>query len=163
MDGVEVRVTSWHDPEGQALRARQLEETLASWPDEPIPASSMEEFPIVVILSKSGSSIACGGLQPLGGGAAEIKRVYVVPQYRGREQGVADLLLLQLECKALEHGLTTLKLETGVMMKRARAWYERNGFTEIPLFGPYVGATSSVCYEKRLAFASDHTAERNDR
>lgn len=161
---IAVRITNWRDPEGSALRSRQLEETLAIWPNEPIPPSSKEECPIVVILfnKKEESPTACGALQPLGDDTAEVKRVYVVPEYRGRDHGaLADFLLLQLELQASKHGLATLKLETGGGMQRARAWYERNGFTQVPLFEPYIGMKSSVCYEKRLAIPFGYTVEDN--
>ncbi|CAK1356350.1 unnamed protein product [Cercospora beticola] len=148
---LEVRVTSWKDPDGALLRLRQLEETLSEWPNEPIPPASLDPLPTVVVLLKEGRAVACGGLQPLSTRIAELRRFYVVPEWRGRQHGVSDFLLQQLEEEALKRGYTTLTLELGIELRRARAFSERHGFVQIPLYGPYIGAEGiSVCYEKKL-------------
>ena len=48
------------------------------------------------------------------------------------------------------HQLDTLVLETGDLLTAAQRFYEREGYTRIPPFGPYVGSSLSVCYETRL-------------
>ena len=81
-------------------------------------------------------------------GIAEVKRMYVRTESRG--SGVAAAMLRRLEEAALDLGSPALVLETGTEQKRAIAFYEREGFSRIANFGPYVGADRSVCYSKIL-------------
>jgi putative acetyltransferase len=81
-------------------------------------------------------------------GFAEIKRMWVDEPARGT--GLATSLLRALEVVAIDHGIATLRLETGPAQPAAIAFYEREGFTQIPLFGEYIGSASSVCFEKHL-------------
>lgn len=155
IEGIQVRHTTWQDVEGKALRARQLEEFLNDFGDEPVPPTSTSRTPVFLVLEKDGRSIACGGFLPLNrkgdaNAAAELRRMYVVPEYRGKKHGVADLLLQRLEQLAFDHGHVLLRLETGEVLHRARQFYERHGFKQIPLYGEYAGMESSVCYEKDL-------------
>lgn len=79
--------------------------------------------------------------------------MYVLPEYRGRFKGIADLLIQQLEASAVKQGWNILRLETRGDMLQARRYYERHGFRQIPLFGHYIGdvnSEQSVCYEKLL-------------
>jgi GNAT superfamily N-acetyltransferase len=80
--------------------------------------------------------------------AAEIKRMYVVPQARGR--GVARLLLAELESSARAAGIQGLVLETGDQQPEAIALYESSGFREIPAFGHYAAASGSIHLGKQL-------------
>jgi GNAT superfamily N-acetyltransferase len=95
-----------------------------------------------------GRVVACGGLQDLTGGAAEIKRMYARPAYRGR--GLGRHLLVALEELALRSGYTVLRLETGTYLKTALALYASAGYNRIPVYGEYVSNPYSVCFEKRL-------------
>jgi putative acetyltransferase len=81
-------------------------------------------------------------------GYGEIKRMYVADAARG--SGLARLILRALEANAIERGIHLLKLETGPAQLAAIAFYQREGFTPIPLFGEYIGSGSSVCFQKDL-------------
>jgi putative acetyltransferase len=160
LEEFQIRVTNWSDPDGIALRQRQREEiVIADYRAEPGTAPSAEDVPIfLIILDSKNAPIACGGLRPLlvnginsSHREAEIKRMFVVPEWRGRSHGVADLVLRELERHADLHGFATLKLETAKDMTQARRFYERNGFQEIERFGGYVDAVNSVCYAKELS------------
>ncbi|KAJ1529048.1 hypothetical protein HK405_002392, partial [Cladochytrium tenue] len=84
-----------------------------------------------------------------GGGApkpivvAEVKRMYVAPEYRRRR--LATELLVQLVAEAGRIGATHLVLETGRDFAAAVGLYERFGFRHIPLFGEYLGKSASAC------------------
>jgi len=93
-------------------------------------------------------AIGCGAVRAIEYGAAEIKRMYVSPEMRGR--GVGKTILAALEKEALSLGATRLVLETGSRQPEALALYQRAGFNLIPAFGEYVGCVLSVCLEKRL-------------
>jgi GNAT superfamily N-acetyltransferase len=79
---------------------------------------------------------------------AEIKRMYVAPEVRGR--GVGRQLLVSLEAEARRLGISRLVLETGPRQPEALALYRGAGYVEIPLFGEYIGAEFSVCMAKDL-------------
>lgn len=58
-----------------------------------------------------GQTAVCGGgIKALGGGAAEIKRMYVVPRYRRR--GVGRALLHALEAAARDRGHQVMRLDS---------------------------------------------------
>lgn len=95
-----------------------------------------------------GRGVACGALQPLEPGVGEIKRMYVIPEERGR--GRARAILASLEARAREQGLHTLRLETGRFMPSALGLYTSSGYREIPLYGHYVGHAASICFEKAV-------------
>ncbi len=81
-------------------------------------------------------------------GYAELKRMFVADAARG--SGLAARILHTLEQVARDRGIRTLQLETGPAQLAAIAFYEREGFTPIPLFGEYVGSGSSLCFAKQL-------------
>lgn len=94
-----------------------------------------------------GQAVACVALQELEPGVGEIKRMYVRPDHRGR--GLSRLMLAAVEDLAVRRGLGILRLETGTFLGPALGLYTSSGYTEIPLFGHYVGHPASICFEKR--------------
>ena len=92
--------------------------------------------------------VACGAIRLEGSHTAEIKRMYVVPDARGR--GISRLLLAALEAEGRKLGARRLVLETGERQTEALALYERTGFVRIPRFGEYVSSPLSVCMAKEL-------------
>lgn len=79
---------------------------------------------------------------------AEIKRMYVVPDHRGR--GLSRLVLAELERTAAAAGYDTLVLETGLKQPEAIALYLSAGYQQIPGFGYYCGSELSRCFGKRI-------------
>jgi GNAT superfamily N-acetyltransferase len=142
----------WDDPAGADLRQRQRAELDARYgsddhePGPPPSAGDVDLF--LVAVGDDGTAIACGALRRLAEGAAEIKRMYVVPERRG--SGVAASVLRALESAAAERGWHTLRLETGTEQPDAQRFYRREGYREIPLFGNYTGSALSVCFERAL-------------
>ena len=100
------------------------------------------------LLRADGTPAGCGGIQLVGSEYGEIKRMYVRPQFRGT--GFGKLMLDHLAEYARSHGITLLRLETGIHQREAIGLYERMGFCRIPPFGPYTDDPLSRCYEKRL-------------
>ena len=99
----------------------------------------------------AGRAVACGALQTLDAQTAEIKRMYVRPAHRGA--GLARQILGALEELATLCGHSVLRLETGTYLPAALRLYASAGYSEIPLYGEYVGNPYSVCFEKRLPVA----------
>jgi putative acetyltransferase len=86
-------------------------------------------------------------------GFAEVKRMYVRPQMRGRN--VAQTILARLEEEARARGVIRLVLETGDVQHAAIRFYECAGFTRCVPFGSYATMPShtierSVFFEKRI-------------
>ncbi len=98
-----------------------------------------------------GHPVGCGGVQSLGDGVGEVKRMYVRPAFRG--QGRSRLILAAIEEFAVERGYHTLRLETGDHLAAALALYSGAGYAQIPGFGDYAGNPTSVCFEKVLVAA----------
>jgi len=100
------------------------------------------------VLRTDGQPAGCGGIKLFGREYGELKRMYVRPQFRG--SGFGELIVNHLAGHALAHGVTLLRLETGIHQQAAIRLYERVGFRRIPPFGPYTDDPLSLCYEKRL-------------
>jgi putative acetyltransferase len=108
---------------------------------------------VTVVVARDGDrALGMGALVEAGPdsgrGYAEIKRMYLREEARGR--GIADGILQFLEAVARDHSVQRLQLETGPLQPAAIAFYERNGFTPIPNFGQYESSEHSVCFAKRL-------------
>jgi putative acetyltransferase len=93
--------------------------------------------------------VGCGALKAFGETAMEVKRMYTLPQYRGR--GIASAVLAALEAWAAELGCEKCVLETGQNQPEAIAMYQKQGYQRIPNYGQYAGVENSVCFEKKLA------------
>jgi GNAT superfamily N-acetyltransferase len=74
----------------------------------------------------------CGGVKRLDDLRCEIKKMYVVPDLRGR--GVARALLHALEDAARDLGYAVARLDTGPKQLSARGLYESEGYREVPDF-----------------------------
>jgi GNAT superfamily N-acetyltransferase len=70
-------------------------------------------------------------------GRTWVVAVYVAPDYRGRDHGVADAMLDAVEEWALTEGKAELYLEVHEDNGRAQAFYERRGFELTGSTRPY--------------------------
>ncbi len=102
----------------------------------------------VVVIYNDEHPIACGAIKKYEDGVWELKRMYVVPEQRGR--GIAAFLITELERWAKELGVKRLILETGKRQDAAVAFYHKVGYKVIENFGQYVGVENSICFEKQL-------------
>jgi putative acetyltransferase len=80
---------------------------------------------------------------------AEIKRLFVLDQYRGR--GLSYRIMEYLEAQLRGQGIELLRLETGVYQPAAIAIYRRLGYVERGPFGAYRPDPLSIFMEKRVA------------
>jgi GNAT superfamily N-acetyltransferase len=106
----------------------------------------IESLDTVVIASVAGNPAGCGCFRRWDEHLAEIKRMYVKPEYRGT--GLAQRILDELEGWAQEIGYTAFVLETGIYQPEAIRFYTKKGYRKIPNYGPYAGNESSVCLGK---------------
>jgi putative acetyltransferase len=103
-----------------------------------------------LVARADGAPVGCGAVRLLEDHDAELKRMYVVPEARGR--GVGRALLDALESEARVLGARRLVLETGVRQTAALALYRRAGFVDIPSYGEYVASPdTSVCLARPLS------------
>ena len=96
----------------------------------------------------AGRAIACGAIV-LESGYGEIKRMYVMPEQRGR--GIARALLRFLEEAAAARGVGSFAIETGNRQHEAIALYEHAGYVTCEPFGAYQPDPHSVFMRKERA------------
>jgi GNAT superfamily N-acetyltransferase len=140
-------------PEAEALVGALLDELRERYgeedPDHPLVHELAGPAGGAFLLARvEGRPVGCGGLRRHDDGVAELKRMYVVPDQRGR--GVARVLLAAIEAQAARLGYHAIVLETGVRQPEALALYEGHGYERIANFGPYIAAPLSVCLRKEL-------------
>jgi putative acetyltransferase len=103
------------------------------------------------VVRHEGAAAGCGGIQLYGSEYGELKRMYVRPAHRGL--GLAKQMLEHLAGHARSHGVTLLRLETGIHQHAAIGLYEQLGFRLVPPFGTYREDPLSRFYEKKLSEA----------
>lgn len=103
----------------------------------------------VIILTQEGKAIACGAIRQLEGyNWAEVKRVFVLPNFRG--QGLSKKIVEELEKWAIEQEFEAAVLETGIRLHEAIALYKKIGYQEVAKFEPYKELPHSICMKKVL-------------
>jgi GNAT superfamily N-acetyltransferase len=157
---VRIEPAAWDDHDVRALTAAQQAELRARYDGagEPgVPPSAADVGVVLVAREPDGTAIGCGALRELEPGVAELKRMYVAPEARGR--GVSRRLLAALEAAAVERGWTTLRLETGTRQPEAVGLYESVGYRSIPAFGAYVASDDpfALFFERVLDRAASST------
>ncbi|MDT0303786.1 GNAT family N-acetyltransferase [Streptomonospora wellingtoniae] len=152
---IEIIEMAWDDPAGVRLRRDQEAETVERYGGDleqgEKPSAANTEVFLAAAESVGGEVVGCGGLRRLDEHTFELKRMYVVPAWRGRRIGAA--LLHALEDAARERGAVRIRLETGGRQPEAMRLYERCGYRRIPRYGPYAACPESVCYERALETA----------
>ena len=88
-----------------------------------------------------------GAIRELEPGIAEIKRMYVLPAYRGA--GIAGRILEELERRARGRGFGVIRLDTHDRLVEALGMYRGAGYREIPDYNS--NPRSNVWLEKPLA------------
>lgn len=102
----------------------------------------------VVVAYVNNMPVGCGAFKVYEKKTAEIKRMYVLPEFRGK--GIAQAVLKELEIWAKELGFQFCILETGKKQPEAIRLYEKSGYAYIPNYGQYEKVESSVCFKKAL-------------
>ena len=101
-----------------------------------------------IVLYEGEAAIGCGAFREKENGIAEIKRMFVHPDYRKR--GIASAILKELEIWAAEVDYKYTILETGINQPEAIALYQKQEYVIIPNYPPYDVMDNSVCMKKTL-------------
>ncbi|NDK56183.1 GNAT family N-acetyltransferase [Pontibacter fetidus] len=102
----------------------------------------------VIVAYQNGEPAGCGAIKPYTQTIAEVKRMFVHPDFR--RQGIAKQVLSALEAWANELNYSATILETGKKQTEAIELYKNSGYTVIPNYGQYAGVENSVCMQKQL-------------
>ena len=100
-----------------------------------------------------GKPVGCGCWKRVDGRSVEVKRIYVLPEYR--RQGVASAVIGAVERDAAQHGYTHAILETARTTGDSAALYLKLGYREMPYYGSPAGADNCRCFEKELGRAPE--------
>ena len=110
--------------------------------------NKIDKIKQVIVAYENDKPIGCGAIKEFAPGIMEVKRMYTLPEVRGK--GIATIVLAELEKWAAELQNKKCVLETGKRQPEAIALYEKNGYNIIPNYGQYAEMENSVCFEKEL-------------
>ena len=113
------------------------------------PADMAPPRGLILIARLDGEPVGCGVLWHHEGGVADAKRMWVAPRARGL--GLGRRLLAELEGRARDAGVHTLRLDTNRALTEAIGLYRAAGYEEIGRFNDEPHAHHF--FAKRLAAA----------
>ncbi len=110
--------------------------------------NSIENIKNVVLVYEDQKPIGCGAIQEYDLSIVEIKRVYVLPESRGKKVG--KIIISELENWAKELGNSKCILVTGTNQPEANRLYIRNGYSSIPKYGKLIEFENILCFAKNI-------------
>jgi GNAT superfamily N-acetyltransferase len=120
------------------------------------PAEFRPPAGLFLVAEVDGAPAGCGAWRVHEPGVVEVKRVYVEPAVR--RQGLAQLLMAELEDSAAAAGHRRVVLNTGDRQPEALALYAALGYTPVPGYGVYAQAPGAVFLGKDLPEAGRERA-----
>lgn len=153
-----LRAVPYDDPVAVYLVGQVQQEYVQRYggPDAAVvdPAEFLPPLGLFLVAEVDGTAAGSGAWRALGGGVAEIKRMYVEPAFRRR--GLAQLVLDTLERSAAGAGHTSVVLNSGREQPEALALYENAGYDVVSGYGIYACAPDAVFLGKSLHPLGDH-------
>jgi len=110
--------------------------------------NKIDKIKYAVVAYDNNIPVGCGAIKEFSPDAMEVKRMYVLPEMRG--QGIASVILKELERWAIELHFKKCVLETGKKQPEAIQLYKKSQYGIIANFGQYQGVENSICFEKIL-------------
>jgi GNAT superfamily N-acetyltransferase len=110
--------------------------------------NKIDKIKFAVVAYENGKPVSCGAIKEYSNDTMEIKRMYTLPESRGR--GIAVKVLSDLENWTKELSFERCILETGKKQPEAIALYKKNGYKLIPNYGQYAEVENSLCFKKEL-------------
>jgi putative acetyltransferase len=102
-------------------------------------------------INDGGELVACGAFKLMEDDLAygEIKRMFVLPEQRGK--GYARQMMVALETELRARGVIIARLETGILQPEALGLYHALGYRDRGPYGSYIADPLSVFMEKQLS------------
>ena len=110
--------------------------------------NNIDKIKHAVVAYINGQPLGCGAIKAFDSKMMEVKRMYTLPESRGK--GIASKILSELEHWAVELTFEKCILETGKRQPEAIQLYKKNGYNLIQNYGQYAGIDNSICFEKKL-------------
>jgi putative acetyltransferase len=110
--------------------------------------NKIENIRNVVVCYIDDKPIGCGAFKEYDKQSAEIKRMFVLPEYRGH--GIGLTILNELEIWAAELNYPECILETGKKQPEAIRLYQKAGYSITKNYGQYENIDNSVCMRKGI-------------
>ena len=110
--------------------------------------NKLDNIKHALVIYLNDNPVGCGAIKEFETDSMEVKRMYIMPEFRG--QGLATQVLIELENWAKELGYKKCILETGKRQPEAITLYKKNDYLPIPNYGQYVGIENSLCFQKIL-------------
>lgn len=110
--------------------------------------NKLDDIKHTIVLYLENKPISCGAIKELASDTMEVKRMYTLPNQRGK--GYATLVLNELEKWSSELAFDKCILETGKKQPEAIALYKKNGYRQITNYGQYANIENSVCFQKEM-------------
>jgi len=110
--------------------------------------NSIDTLKHIVVAYMENQPIGCGAFKKFNQNSVEIKRMFTLPQSRGK--GIATLILKELENWASDLDYSSCILETGIRQTEAVILYKKNFYNITSNYGQYVGIKNSLCFEKKI-------------
>lgn len=115
---------------------------------EYIPYNILDDIHDVIVVYDDDIPVGCASFKKYDDKCAEVKRVFIKEEYRGR--GISKRLMALLEEKGKSEGYIYFILESGDLLVAAMALYKSIGYEVIPNYGQYKDMPDSVCMRKML-------------
>jgi putative acetyltransferase len=156
MDDLEIRIETPLQDDVRAMVAALNETMIPLTPREfqfQLTVEQMTEPAVTLFVARdsSGRPVGMGALKTHEDGLGEVKRMFTLPEARGRRVGAR--ILGRIEALARDRAISRLVLETGEASGFEPAYrvYERGGFTRCGAVLDYPDSGFSRFYEKNLS------------
>jgi putative acetyltransferase len=110
--------------------------------------NTLRDIHDVILAYDNTTPVGCASFKLYENNVAEVKRVFVKKEFRGK--GISKALMSLLEKRAAEQGFCKLVLETGAPLVEAIRLYNRLGYLVIENYGQYKDLNESICMQKIL-------------
>lgn len=153
MNAIEIRATSPASPIAselmQALDAELLQRDPQRHPDG-IDLTTFEAAGgVFAVVYFEGKAVGCGSFRPVDKDMAEIKQLFVQPQFRRR--GLSQKLLHWLEEIAQLRSFSRLRLETETEQRAVIHLCRSAGYIELPPASAHLDSSIGIGFEKELS------------
>lgn len=102
----------------------------------------------VIVAYRDALPVGCGCFKKFGENTIELKRMFIVPAFRGL--GLGSSIVRELESWGSELRYKYAVLETGKKQPEAIAMYQKLGYLITDNFEQYAAQQHSVCMKKEL-------------